>query len=194
MHVRGEPVIDRKTHHHPTDDHRRLDRHDHQLDQVPVDQRRAGGESISFGLRHQSRNAPVVDRLARGPAVRSDVGLDRAVGRVEGGQGCADARPVVFQRRHDGFAIIRRNCLAKPVVGGEDARALRELAGVLIQQPREHPLADLQLFGHRTPGVIGDAAANHQKTRALDNQQQNKEQYDDARLQAAKVHRVDPPP
>ncbi len=71
VHIRRQPLVDRKDHRHPADRHRRLDRDDHDLVRIVVDDADSVRAAALFGLVHQVQN-----RL-------SQIGRRRGGGRLD---------------------------------------------------------------------------------------------------------------
>ena len=100
----------------------------------------------------------------------------------------ADARAVIGEHRGDGAGVVRGDGFAKREVGGQHARRELELLGVLLEQAREHALADVELFFDLGVRVARIRGVHEPERGHLHQREQRHEEDDDAGLQALDAH------
>ncbi len=87
------------------------------------------------------------------------------------GDGCADARAMVVQRRANRLQVARPNCRAKAEIGRQQGRALGQLLGILVQQAAPDPLTDLQFLCNLLARTLLNADPNDAENCCLHQEQ-----------------------
>jgi len=184
LEVEGEGLVDRKTDHHPGHRDGRHHRHDDEL----VERLIHGLESGRTAALAGSGNEPGQARGLHPAAGR--MGSDRlAVEPDEQHLAGTDARAVILQRRRHGVAIGRLQGRAKPVVGRQHARRLRELVAALLEQAGEHAIAGLEQGPHLAERTAAPDVLEHEQATDLHRKQDQRSPGGDPPLQLPEAER-----
>ena len=178
VHVVGDRGGQREAHHHPANDERRLERHQHHLPGDAADHRDPRRAAVASGFRREAGDA---DRRHRHLPGRPFGERDRLeVGAEQGDLAGADAVAVVGEHRGDGVVVVRLHGGAKAVVGGEQARALDEPLRAPVEQTLQRAFAHLELLRQGLARMALHARVDDQEAGQLDDHEQAERAEDEA--------------